>query len=291
MKPTEQWFPDKLMFISDSSSNTEPMHCIQISNAGLIDPSLSTIKAFCNLMRKATKSHEGIQIAALSESSCPNYAFHSRLLWGAYLILYQNLPLTSILSKLLDCEETKLPNNRTLANHLTQCLRALDHAKSIRWLGHDEAEDPILDLDVATHYAQPANGNLRVLIPGQLLLMPAPRRDLPPGHDWIDEHPPGRPAARHFSADFLADLLADLGVPAVAYLGRATDAEAAAFEARGLDVHDLGPERGRPALLGALDRLLAVSRAVGGPVAVYDGDELIFRMLFWENHDFSTTKL
>ena len=149
MKPTEQWFPDKLMFISDSSSNTEPMHCIQISNAGLIDPSLSTIKAFCNLMRKATKSHEGIQIAALSESSCPNYAFHSRLLWGAYLILYQNLPLTSILSKLLDCEETKLPNNRTLANHLTQCLRALDHAKSIRWLGDDEAEDPILDLDVA----------------------------------------------------------------------------------------------------------------------------------------------
>ena len=103
--------------------------------------------------------------------------------------------------------------------------------------------------------------------------MPAPRRDLPPGHDWIDEHPPGRPAARHFSADFLADLLADLGVPAVAYLGRATDAEAAAFEARGLDVHNLGPERGRPALLGALDRLLAVSRAVGGPVAVYDGDE------------------
>ena len=61
---------------------------------------------------------------------------------------------------------------------------------------------------------------------------------------------------------------------AVACLGRTGESDAAAMSARGLDVHDLGLDPERPALLGAMDRLLAVSRAAPGAVAVfgYSGD-------------------
>ena len=41
--------------------------------------------------------------------------------------------------------------------------------------------------------------------------------------------------------------------------------------ARGLDAHELGLDPRRPALLHALDRLLAVARAAPGAVAVLDG--------------------
>ena len=43
------------------------------------------------------------------------------------------------------------------------------------------------------------------------------------------------------------------------------------MKARGLDVHDLGLDPRRPALLGAIDHLLAVSRAAPGAVAMFGG--------------------
>ena len=41
--------------------------------------------------------------------------------------------------------------------------------------------------------------------------------------------------------------------------------------AKGLDVHDLALDARRPALLGAMDRLLAVSRSAPGATALFPG--------------------
>jgi hypothetical protein len=82
---------------------------------------------------------------------------------------------------------------------------------------------------------------------------------------------PGWPTVRHFSAAFLAALLSDLGVSAVACLGRTGGSDAAALRAGGLDVHDLALDARRPALLGAMDRLLAVSRSAPGATALFPG--------------------
>ena len=76
---------------------------------------------------------------------------------------------------------------------------------------------------------------------------------------------------RLFGAGFLADLLVDLDASAVACLGRLRCADAEALGARGLDVHDMGLDPARPALLRGMDRLLAVSRAAPGAVALVGG--------------------
>ena len=151
---------------------------------------------------------------------------------------------------------------------IMDCWVALYQARALNWLGAMPSEDsePLLDVDMATHYARPINGNIHILIPGKLILFPTPHQ-LPTGHDWADDSD----GARTFSAGFLAELLEDLGVAAVACLGRVHDADAAAFRGCALDVHELGLDPRRPALLPAMDRLLAVSRAAPGAVALCVG--------------------
>ncbi len=57
----------------------------------------------------------------------------------------------------------------------------------------------------------------------------------------------------------------------MACLGRTGGGDAAALRAGGLDVHDLALDARRPALLGAMDRLLAVSRSAPGSTALFPG--------------------
>ena len=123
---------------------------------------------------------------------------------------------------------------------------------------------------MASHYALAYNGGVHVLVPGKLLLFPAPA-PLPADQAWVDVSEPGRPTARRFSAAFLAALLADLGVSAAACLGRTGGSDDAALRAGGLDVHDLALDARRPALLGAMDHLLAVSRSAPGATALFPG--------------------
>ena len=153
------------------------------------------------------------------------------------------------------------------------CLQALQSAKARNWLGYDDdAAPPLFDIEMASHYARAANGNIRVIIPGKLILVPTPRA-LPKGRFWVDVDEPGRPLVRHFSAVFLAELLVDHEAAAVVSLGRSGSCDDAAFLACGLDVHDLSLDTRRPALLGPLDRLAAIARAAPGPVAVYAGGD------------------
>ena len=66
------------------------------------------------------------------------------------------------------------------------CLQALQSAKARNWLGYDDdAAPPLFDIEMASHYARAANGNIRVIIPGKLILVPTPRA-LPKGRFWVD---------------------------------------------------------------------------------------------------------
>ena len=95
---------------------------------------------------------------------------------------------------------------------------------------------------MASHYALTYNGNV---VPGKLVFLPAPK---------------ALPAHR-----------AGVGVSVVACMGRTSGSAAAAFRAGGLDVHDLALDARRPALLGAMDRLLSISRAAPGATALFPG--------------------
>ena len=123
---------------------------------------------------------------------------------------------------------------------------------------------------MASHYALTYNGNVRILVPGKLVFFPAPKA-LPAHRAWADVVVPGQPTMRRFSATFFAALLPELGVSVVACMGRTSGSAAAAFRAGGLDVHDLALDARRPALLGAMDRLLSISRATPGATALFPG--------------------
>ena len=83
---------------------------------------------------------------------------------------------------------------------------------------------------------------------------------------------PGRPTARRFRAAFLAALRSDLGVPAAACLGRTGGSDGAALRARGgWTCTTSRSTRGGRGLLGAMNRLFAVSRFVPGATALFPG--------------------
>ncbi len=128
----------------------------------------------------------------------------------------------------------------------------------------------MLDVEMASHYALNSNGGVHILVPGKLLYFPAPKA-LPVNQAWADVSMPGQPTVRRFSATFLAALLSELDVSAVVCLGRTSGTAAAAFRAGGLDVHDLALDARRPVLLGAMDRLLSISRAAPGATALFPG--------------------
>ena len=257
------------------ASDIESAHFIQIegssSNGGVVD--LSVIHAFCETMSAAVETHESVPIVVCVDSASPSNLGSSCLLCGAYLLLYEIVDFQTVAAtfrSVLDMVSCEWQDG------VIDCWKALARARDLRWVGttSGDSDEPALDVEMASHYALPANGGVHVLVPGRLLLVPPPAQ-LPVGQSWADDvSEAGEAATRRFAAGFLADLLADLDVSAVACLGRTGESDAAAMSARGLDVHDLGLDPERPALLGAMDRLLAVSRAAPGAVAVfgYSGD-------------------
>ena len=195
-------------------------------------------------------------------------------LCGAYLLLYENLTVESLralFDELLKDAISSQSTNETPTYEIliVESWNALHCARGLDWLSLGEMEGE-LDMEMARHYALGSNGSVHTLVPGKLLLFPAPKA-LPLNQAWADVAVPGQPTARRFSATFFASLLPELGVSAVVCLGRTSGTAAAAFRAGGLDVHDLALDAGQPALLGAMDRLLSVSRAAPGATALFPG--------------------
>jgi hypothetical protein len=257
---------------------TKGAHFVKVASSQLKHIKFFVVSDFCEAICEAIKSHKNAPVIVCPEDGSMNSLKIAILLFGAYQVVCKNFTVAQLLNDMKD-DIDKIAVDQTRAQEteshkIKNYWNALERARRLQWMASPSAEDidPILDMEMAAHYAQPANGNLHVLIPGKLLLCPTPA-PLPPGQDWADESRDGQAATRRFSAGFLGALLADLGASAVAGLGRVDGAAAAALGECELDVHDLGLDLALPALLPALDRLLAVSRAAPGPVALCGGDE------------------
>ena len=157
---------------------------------------------------------------------------------------------------------------------LYDCWRALHRAKSLAWFVDPSSDsEPVLDVEEFAHYAATANGTVHLTVPGRLIFFPTPE-DLPDGQDWEDSTLDSGRVVRRFGGPFYADLLRDLGASCVVCLGSGGSAAAAAFAARGLHAEDLGLAADGSSMLRGLDRLLELSRAAPGAVAVHSGDGL-----------------
>jgi hypothetical protein len=268
--------------IHDEFCLNNPAHFVEIggtTNIGGRNKILhvAVIYAFFGSIRKALELHPDRAIIVCPAEVSFDSLSHVCLLCGSYLILCEGLHLENIpimlTNMLADCPEAYRSN-------LVDCWKALHHARDLVWVNETSEDEGALDLEMAIHYARECNGNVHVLVPGKLLLFPTPA-EIPGGHLWADTSEHERSTARHFSAAFLADLLSELGVSSVACLGRTTGSDAAAFHASGLDVHDLALDPRRPALLSAMDRLLAVAGVAPGPTALFLGDDSAVARLEW----------
>ena len=255
--------------MKDQAFSDVPTHFVDIGGSSCENTGLhiSVIDAFCEMMSTTVKLKD-VAIVVCPANNSPSNLCNACLLCGAYLLLSEHQDFQDVAATFQHVLQ-EMGSSRC-RDDVIDCWKALDRARSLRWLrsASDEGEMPSLDVATASHYALPANGNVHVLLPGRLLLTPPPAQ-LPPGREWADVCEDGRPATRRFGAGFLADLLVDHDVSAVLCLGRIGGSDAAVLGARGLDVHDLALDPQRPALLPALDRLLTVSRAAPGCVAVF----------------------
>jgi hypothetical protein len=266
--------------LQDQTYCFKAAHFLDIGGSATEDVlQISVFHRFCETMCSSIDAHPNMPIVVCPKDQDVSSLSTACQLLGAYLILEHDCqvnrvqdicrPILDEIARRKPKQPPDIPGPHDSC--MIDCWHALDQAKSLTWLTSSDAKtESILDVEMAAHYAMPANGNIHVLVPGKLLLFPTPA-PLPVGLDWADESDGGQAAERRFGASFLAGLLAELEVSAVVCLGRADERDAAAFGASELDVHELGLGKGRAGLLGAMDHLLAVSRAAPGAVAVYGG--------------------
>ena len=166
-------------------------------------------------------------------------------------------------------------------NEIQSLLKTIGHAKTIQLIEYERVRSNGLtcdNIDEHLHYASPVNGNINIVIPGKLIVLPEPAL-LPDGALWEDTQS-DLGTTRAFSARYYAELLVHLDVRLVATRTRGgsndrADAAAAAaateFEAAGLACEDgLLPAAGGGggALLWAHDRLLTLIRTAPGAVTL-----------------------
>ena len=259
-----------------------PAHFIEIGGvSNLRNIQISVIYNFCKTICAAIENHRPRPIIICPEDDAVESTAIACQLCGAYLLLCECQTVESLFTTFedtLDEISSKTADDiSTRRNRATQLTRvnimdswkALDRAQDLRWLGMNHTEGDH-DIEMASHYALTYNGGVRILVPGKLVFFPAPKA-LPAHRTWADVVVPGQPTMRRFSATFFAALLPELDVSVVACMGRTSGSAAAAFRAGGLDVHDLALDARRPALLGAMDRLLSISRAAPGATALFPG--------------------
>ena len=235
----------------------------------------SVVDAFCKTVQTAVQKRPTTLVVICPQDDTFSSLRNAILLFGSYLLLCHHKTSEDVVENLTDSSQDMINQEWLYQMGIVDVWSALEHAKSLNWLAApDCADEPALEIDVAAHYALPANGGLHIVVPDKLLLFPAPA-PLPAGRSWADASTADGAPRRRFGAAFLAELLAELGVSAVVCLGQTGRSDAAAFRRCGLDVHDLGLDPRRPALLGAMDRLLALARAAPGAVAVcgWGGDD------------------
>ena len=223
------------------------------------------------------------EIAIVPASASHKSFAEGRFYLGCYMIICDSISVDEVQLALQDCtlllddtdhiEATSSDSSSSIKVPILNCWRAIQQALSLRWLvAPDSDVQPMLDMEELEHYAGHANGSLHMVVPGRMYFFPTPD-DLPDGQQWAYHVASSGATIRRFSASFYAELfkVEELNVSMVACLGQGSEAAAAAFEARGVEAVDLGLAEDGSSLLRGLDRLLSLSRAVPGAVAVYSG--------------------
>ena len=251
-----------------------PTHFVQVEGSEIVEECefqllpFSVVNAFSEAISAALEKHKNKILVVCPERADRVSMNILCLLVGSYLELNRDEEAVEVMSSLEkiapdlydQCPET-----------IKHALFAMDKARKLRWLGPEDTQAEF-DIEMSIHYGQPCNGSIHTLVPGKLVLFPTPEH-LPDSQSWIDICEPGSAVERRFSAAYLADVLTDFDVSVVVCLGECSGGAAAAFEERGLDVHDLKLDPRRPSMLQAMDRLLALARAAPGAVAVFCGGE------------------
>ena len=230
------------------------------------------------MSRSVRQNQDKVFVARVNAYHSLNLA-NAAILIGAYMIFALNMDVEEVAEAFWPIT-SRLESETENANALVVDIwKALQRVRNLGLLdvsdvnlskGTCQPAPLTFDIDEYNHYADPANGGIRIIVPGRLIFMPSPL-DLPEDRDWmsIDGH-------RRFSPAFYADLLeAEFSTSIVlrlSYEGDPIEYNPAAFEDRGIAVEGvpLGPRgAAQHHLLSAADRLIANLRGAPGMVAVH----------------------
>ena len=230
------------------------------------------------MSRSVRQNQDKVFVARVNAYHSLNLA-NAAILIGAYMIFALNMDVEEVAEAFWPIT-SRLESETENANALVVDIwKALQRVRNLGLLdvsdvnlskGTCQPAPLTFDIDEYNHYADPANGGIRIIVPGRLIFMPSPL-DLPEDRDWmsIDGH-------RRFSPAFYADLLeAEFSTSIVlrlSYEGDPIEYNPAAFEDRGIAVEGvpLGPRgAAQHHLLSAADRLIANLRGAPGALAVH----------------------
>ena len=260
---------------------------VESSHDGKSETPMSAILHFCDRFLDFFRDlRPNDKIVIIPESSNHSSFVRTYLYLGFFMIICDSMSVEEVQEALRDStppSQSPLVQDSSLINfasidalgevRIIHCWRAIEQTVSLRWLVVPESNvQSMLDVEELEHYACRANGSLHMVVPGRMFFFPTPD-DLPDGQQWADNVARSGATIRRFSASFYAELfkVEELNVSMVACLGQGSEAAAAAFEARGVEAVDLGLAEDGSSLLRGLDRLLSLSWAVPGAVAVYSG--------------------
>jgi hypothetical protein len=163
------------------------VHFVEVGESTSDGLHISVINAFCESMHTAIESRSDQTIVVCPAVRDVMTGSDTCLLCGAFLLLCNETSglesLDHVLSAFKDTLQGYLAARRTA---IVDCWTALHRARAIGWLSitYDDDHEPPLDVEMSRHYALASNGGVHVLVPGKLLLFPAPA-PLPADQAWI----------------------------------------------------------------------------------------------------------
>jgi hypothetical protein len=265
------------------SKCSKKLHFVEVhvdEASGMITP---TIENICRFVDKANRilnrTPDRVVIVCVPEDR-PDILYAASIAMGALMILALDKSFEEAFEafkNIRDHTNAGSDNSWTKdSKHpsIEDCWRALLMAKSLGWIDRSRRictksslTRGTLDIDQYEHYSRTWNGGLHTIIPGKLIVFPDPE-DLSEGQLWVDKSD----GSRSFSPNFYADLFQELNVSVAVCLGKCSF-DASTFSDYGVEVEELGVGSDDEVLqtLRAMDRLLTLTRAAPGTIALHGG--------------------
>ena len=242
------------------------------------------VTKFCLMMRQLLLHNAGKTIVACSNRLAPEDVTTAALLIGSFMILCRGKRAQDVEEVFQDLSVHFIcfadPNSleRSCILSVQDAWEALEKARHEGWIDLNRGITPgtdalylgSFDQWESEHYARKSNGNVRMVIPGKMIIFPRPV-DLPDGRRWQDDTERGRLFSPHFYADLFKD---EMDVSVVLCLNDSTssDYDRTIFEDQEIEVDEMHVE-GHYGLLSAMSRFLDIAKAAPGHVAIHTSSE------------------